>query len=436
MTAESILLICTVGGTPDPVVKSLTRWRPVKVWFVPTAQTRGSIEHDSVDRNGKIVPSVIGAAGAAAFPLDAGRYDIHELSDGEDLALCLAELRGLTSDVEKWRKRGEHFKVVVDFTGGTKCMSAAAALQASRWPCVFSYVGGAQRTKEGVGIVESGHERVVHQANPWDALGYRAVEDFVVLFDQRAFLAAADVATVTMKRMERADRKREISVLDQLARAFDAWDRFDHPTSKNLLDNVMKSANDLRAVLGSPRGERVLAHASRIARHLGELCLAPPPSRHHVLDLLANARRRKDEGRTDDAAARLYRAIEAIAQVALKERHGMESTENVPLDRAPESLRAGWAAQADEGVVKLGLQQAYSLLAALNDPVGEKFRSTGLDSRTSPLIARNRSFLAHGFERISDKAFDRLWAAALALADVDAASLLTFPMLADNGNTV
>src|SRR5690606_2247321 len=107
----------------------------------------------------------------------------------------------LTGDVESWVKRGEECRVVVDFTGGTKCMSAAVSLQASRWPCEFSYIGGAQRTKDGVGIVESGHERVVHQANPWDALGYRAVEEFIVLFDQRAFLAAANVAAVTMKRV-------------------------------------------------------------------------------------------------------------------------------------------------------------------------------------------------------------------------------------------
>src|SRR5690606_12137883 len=201
-------------------------------------------------------------------------------------------------------------------------------------------------------------------------LGYQAVEDFIVLFDQHAFLAAANVAAVTKTRVGREDRKRELSVLEQLAKALDAWDRFDHRTSKKALDNVAKAANDLRAVLGAVRGDHVLSGVARLAEHLGKLGQATPPSRHHVLDLLANAKRRKDEGRFDDAVARLYRATEAIAHVAPKERHGVESTDKASLDRVPEALRPAWASRASEGVVALGLQEAYMLLAGLNDPIG------------------------------------------------------------------
>lgn len=68
-----------------------------------------------------------------------------------------------------------------------------------------------------------------------------------------------------------------------------------------------------------------------------------------MVDLLANAKRRKDEGRIDDAVARLYRAIEVVAQVALKDRHGFKSSEKVPLDRVPEALRPGWAPRASDG---------------------------------------------------------------------------------------
>ncbi len=429
MPGPSTLLICTVGGSPEPIVKALTHWRPIKVWFVPSAQTKGSIEHDTV-RDGKSVLSIVNAAKAAEFPLDAGRYDIHELNDGENLALCLTELQRLTGDIERWVKRGENFDVVVDFTGGTKCMSAAISLQASRWPCVFSYVGGA-RTKGNVGIVEPGHERVVHQENPWQALGYRAVEDLVVLLDQHAFLSAETLARKTKERVNRAERKSEFAVLEQLAKGLDAWDRFDHKGGKSALDNVVKAANNLRAVLGQERGNKIVEAVERLTAHLQELCTAKPPSHHHVLDLLANAKRRKDEGRFDDAVARLYRAIEAIAQVALKEAHGIDSTEKVPLVKIPEALRSTWAARTNEGVVALGIQDDYALLAAFGDPVGKKFQDAGLSGTKSPLVARNRSILAHGFERVTDAVFDKLWASALSLANVDVASLPSFPDLAE-----
>lgn len=421
MTAEqSTLLICTVGGSPEPIVAAIKQWRPMRVRFVHTPQTKDDID-------AKVIPKVC----EEGVHLDAGRYDAFELPDGQDLASCLEHLRRLSPAVTEWAARGASFQVVVDFTGGTKCMSAAISIQASRWPCVFSYVAGGERTRDGVGVVVSGTEKVVYQANPWDALGYQAVEDFVVLFDQRAFLAAANVAAVMKTRVSRPDRKRELSSLEQLAKALDAWDRFDHAASKILLESVTKSANDLRAVLGSARGDRVLNGAARLAQHLRHLGEATPPSSHQVLDLLANAKRRKEEGRLDDAVARLYRAIEAIAQVALKDGHGFDSTEKVLLERVPEPLRSTWEPQANEGSVALALQDAYALLASLNDPVGAKFRDAKLSERKSPLVARNRSILAHGFERVSEAVFKQLWIAALSLANVDEAALPSFPLLAE-----
>jgi len=416
--AASTLLICTVGGSPEPVVAALKQWRPARVRFVHTPQTKGDVD-------AKIVPD----ARAEGVELDAGRYDLFELPDGQDLVSCLDRLRQLTPEVTQWASRGQQFQVVVDFTGGTKCMSASIGLQASRWPCIFSYVGGGERTKGGVGVVVSGAEKVVFQANPWDALGHQAVDDFIVLFDQHAFLAAANVAAMAKMRVSRPDRKRELAVLEQLAKAFDAWDRFDHQSSSTTFDSVAKSANDLRAVLGTRKGDQVLDDVERLAEHLRALRGLAAPSRHHVLDLLANAKRRKDEGRLDDAVARLYRAIEAVAQVALTERHGIQSTEKVPLDRVPEELRVQWTLRAADGVVALGLQDAYALLATLNDPLGEKFRDLALDRATSPLGARNRSILAHGFDRVPEGVFDALWKKALSLADVEEATLLCFPTL-------
>jgi CRISPR-associated protein (TIGR02710 family) len=420
MTEVSSLLICTVGGSPEPIVATLKQWRPARVLFVHTPQTRDDIE-----------TTVIPKARDEDVALDPGRYDLFELPDGQDLAGCLDHLRSLTPDVTAWAARGAAFQIVVDFTGGTKCMSVALGIQASRWPCMFSYVGGNERTKDGVGVVVSGAEKIVHETNPWDALGYQAVGDYVVLFDQHAFLAAANIASVTMRQVSRPDHKRELAVLEQLAKALDAWDRFNHATSKNLLDGVAKSANDLRAVLGSGRGDRILDGATRLAAHLGQICQATPPSRHHVLDLLSNAKRRKDEGRLDDAVARLYRAIEAMAQVALKDRHGIEGTEKVSLDRVPESLRTQWASRLKDGVVALGLQDAYALLRSLNDPLGQKFNKTDLDGPESPLTARNRSILAHGFDQVSARVFDKLWTAALFLADIMEMDLPSFPSVGE-----
>lgn len=418
--ARYIFLICSVGSSPEPVVQSIKHWQPSRVCFVHSPQTKDDIGK-------KIVPKLHDEG----VHLVRGQYDFFELADAEDFAACVDRLRELTAEVQKWVNHGEGHQVVVDFTGGTKCMSAALAVHARCWPCSFSYVGGHKRDKGGVGVVVSGSEKVVHSVNPWDALGYQTIEQFLTLFDEYAFGSAVRIADEAKRRVSQEHRKREFAVLANLARAFDAWERFEHEEVVKKLADVEKARNDLRAVLGEKKGDAVLREVARLKSHLVKLVGASGPTRHHIVDLLGNARRRRREGRFDDAVARLYRAIEATAQLRLAEGHGIETTERVPLERLPAELMARWETRAQDGHVKLGLQDAYALLSALGDPLGEEFRKRKLHERESALSARNRSLLAHGFEPVSEGVCDDLWRYALALSGVDESELPVFPRLSD-----
>jgi len=80
-------------------------------------------------------------------------------------------------------------------------------------------------------------------------------------------------------------------------------------------------------------------------------------------------------------------------------------------------------------VVKLALQDAYHLLAALGDPAGECFQAEGLDAMESPLNVRNHSILAHGFVPVTQATYDRLWKAALELSGVTQSELPPFSLL-------
>src|SRR5207245_1390146 len=101
--------------------------------------------------------------------------------------------------------------------------------------------------------------------------------------------------------------------------------------------------------------------------------------RELVADLLANARRCATGRRFDDAVARLYRAVEALAQTRLRMEYGIGDTSHVPLEELPEGLRAAKAPQAQDGAVWLALQDAYTLLRERGDPLGECFRRRRLD---------------------------------------------------------
>jgi len=96
-----------------------------------------------------------------------------------------------------------------------------------------------------------------------------------------------------------------------------------------------------------------------------------------VKDLLANSLCRSREGRFDEAVARLYRAIEATAQVRLREGRAIPDTSKVPLQRLLEALARQWAGRAAGGMVFLGLRDDYVLLLTLDDDLGKVFHELG-----------------------------------------------------------
>lgn len=413
------LLICTVGGSLEPLVKSLLEWRPERVLFVPSAQTRSQV--DAVLR---AYAEHVGA------PLRPSQYEIHSVPDAEALGECLKAVRRLDQTVREWNSRGGDYRVIADFTAGTKCMAAALALQARRWPCRYSYVGGEKRSKDGTGVVETGSERVVHCANPWDALGYQAVEDASLLFDRQAFAPAAELLDHARRAANDESVKRTLSTFHLLCEGYGLWDRFQHKDAAKRIGDALKRVNDLAAMLGSNRAEDVSRQMKNNLETLQEI-VDHPLSRATIADLLANAGRRDREGRYDDGIARLYRAVEALAQLALAERHEISNSGSVPLESLPEPLREKWKSKADRhGKLRLGLQDVYELLNALGDDVGKRFVDLGLHRpEHSPLTARNQSILAHGFQSANEQVFRRLREAAIKLGGFARGDLLAFPCL-------
>lgn len=406
MTTHTLLL-CTVGGTPEPVARSLTHWRPARVIFLPTAQTRSTV--DSALR------AFAENHGTALSP---GQYEIKLVDDAEDFTACVQSFKSLHCDVVEWASRsGGNYRVVIDFTAGTKCMSAALALVARRWPCTFSYIGGTRRTKGGVGIVESGSEQVIHSENPWNALGYQAIEDAVTLFNHGRYSAAADMLEQTAIRTNDGALKRTLFTLKQLINAYTAWDCFDHQSAQTKFDRVIKNQNDLIVTFADNNSLlcQIRQHRDHVARLAKQH--AHEPTDDWVKDLVQNARRRAAEGRYDDAVARLYRAAEALAQVRLRSQYNIPDTSKVPLEKVPEPLKTRWACKANgNGELKIGLQDAYELLNALGDLLGKKFDESDLKS---PLGARNQSILAHGFQPVKERVYHALHNNLCSMAELE-----------------
>lgn len=334
------------------------RQHSLKICFVGSALTLMSVQHETrrtrQDRSCPVCQEpahecrdhtgIVERLRSEGFSLDPGRFEPLELPDPDDLGSCVEILhRQLTPKVDEWLARGPEFEVAVDFTGGTKCMSVALGLVARRWLCRFTYVGGTLRTKGGQGVVVSGKEKIVQKQNPWDALGFQTVEDALTLCDGGDYAAAARLLERASTRAGEPRLKRSLRTLSLLAGAFAQWDQFKHRAARSYLSDVRKSQIDLDRSLGNAQAASVVLRLPIYLDRLRVLEDSREPTPELIADLLANAQRRIQEERYDDGVARIYRAIEAIAQFRLRIQFSIPDTGAVPAECVPPILASRWS---------------------------------------------------------------------------------------------
>ena len=433
--SKQFLLITSVGDSPEPVATSIYYWQPKRILFVQSDDIA-----DGPDR-------VLSELKKKGYKLSREQYKKIELSDTLNFSKCVLEMvNELTPTVADWCATGEDFECIVDFTGGTKCMSCALTLVARTWrKSSFSYV---------VGDISSGSEQIVHSANPWNALGYQAVEDAKEAFDRNAFSEGSRMLTKARDEIrDNGALARALNALAMFMDAYDLWSRFEYGKAFRRFEICEGEMNNLVASL-QPISRRC------IASHIGEAKFrlktlkerSDRPTRELLEDLIADASRRRHEGRHVDAVARLYRAVELMAQLRMWKKYGI-STSNVLIDELPKSMRARlgehsedctvtprcpiallrlsiWSKTQSTGeTVALGLQESYEFLIQKSDPLGKRFKSLRWNGSKSPLSMRNNSIAGHGFAPVSEKISDELWKGTLELAELSEEQVFRFPRL-------
>lgn len=389
--------LVSVGGTPAPVLHVLRHHRPAHVWYFCSAGSRENA--DTIQRQLEWHPQ-------ARF-IEVERF--------EELGACYRELRRKLPEILAETKVPDA-EVLVDYTGGTKTMSAALVLAASERFGQFSYVGGQQREKAGLGIVVDGKEKVLYQDNPWTALAIREIERARHLWTGCQFDAAAAVLDEVALRVP---HRRRFEAIAKLAAAMAVRHRLAFGLAKTSLDPLQ----GLLPALFDGRDDHDLLRFAREAKELCAACSGPMACMKTLLrELLDNALRTASQQRFEDAAARLYRAMELQGQLWLAEStgdlftHGRCRRENT--SRIPETIRAlAFCQPGNDGDLKFSMEQCFRALAALGHPHAATI-VTDLDAtdgagktrsrwRTAT-EKRNTSILAHGTEPIGREGFEQM----------------------------
>lgn len=318
-----------------------------------------------------------------------GEHDITLISDENDIEECYS---GAREAIETLLQKG--YSVEADFTSGTKAMSAGLVMAATACEAeALSYVSG-KRDKNG--RVISGTERFIRLIpNRILAAGRR--DAIIRFFKAYQFEACIELASQMLDRTEEPEIRADFETLRALAEAYWAWDRFDHQGASNILHSLEEDSLKRFGVKGA-----VIRGKSFLRRFLQKSKETPYPE-EVLADLLCNAARRAEEGKWDDATARLYRATEFLAQYQLWTQYGLDIGD-LKVEKLPLPLQDEYESKQDrDGKVKLSLREGYTLLEALGDPLG------GYSERLrGPLEARNMSILAHGLEPVGERTYQAL----------------------------
>jgi len=291
--------------------------------------------------------------------------------------------------------------MVVDYTSGTKAMSAGLTIAAVREKVgMLTYTTG--KRGEG-GRVISGTERVLSLV-PTELFAADLFREAIDSFNSYHFDVSLRILTEIKSFLSDPEFLAKISKLETLCRAYAAWDRFEIAEAFEIL----KAFREEAILIDWGIDQQVQLNKQALFQEKEKtFCL------ERAFDLLENARRRGDEERKfDDAVARLYRLCEYIAQFHLNEqalyktKNEKPDTSDIDLSKIPTYLHEKFSKYTDsrDGKVKIPLSGNYDLLYDLSHPVGKFFKEK--EALFKKLMGlRDLSILAHGFNSVSEQTY-------------------------------
>ncbi|MBD3307701.1 TIGR02710 family CRISPR-associated protein, partial [candidate division KSB3 bacterium] len=333
------LMIITLGtgrGVENGVANSIAATNPDKVIFLITQASQAMPE------------KVKEAFCTLCRKEDMPTYHAQKVQDAEDPEDAYQTTLEAFQLAKQWGYTPEN--ISLDFTSGTKAMSVGASLAGFFSACKsMVYVGGKKR--DVTGRVEKGREKV------------RVITPNEILADYNQRLAKQmfniyqfDAGLNILRRIQQRIVRNDLSELEIVFQAYERWDKFDHRQALKLFDSHALS-RDVRQMVGKNKG-----FVAQMVNAIGRK--TPPDIVPEILvDLLANAARRAEEGKFDDAVARLYRLTELLVQYRLQEGINISSkglkTSEIDVTLLPEHLQPTYDALRRDGKIKIGLKDAF-----------------------------------------------------------------------------
>ena len=297
----------------------------------------------------------------------------------------------------KIQELDETYEIIIDYTSGTKTMTMSAAFASMVFGKKLIFVTG----KREKGSVVKGTEKIASQNLflVYDELMLSKIKE---LFNINRFEAGKSLLS------DIVDENTDKEIYSRLFDIYNYFDSVDYENAYNLFDNEFNNILiEKWPELKNDFIQNKIALQTIIQKENPEKGLREHKNRCYFIlaSLLNNARRRCEEHKYDDAIARLYRALELIAQIRLKKQYKLNSS-NIDLDilknrNVDENYIEKLENLKDiKGRIRLSLYQDYELLNFLNDDLGKYFEEN-YGKISNCIEFRNKSILAHGLNNQS-----------------------------------
>lgn len=418
-------LVMSVGTSYEPLVLNILLTRPKKVLFLYTEETEGVLE--------KIV---------SFCQLPVCIFDKRQVHKTNPID-TYREIKGAYL---RWKKPE---KIYIDFTGGTKAMSAAAAMAGAMIQVQLVYVGTNEYLRD-FRKPNPGSETMYFIDNPLALFGDLEIEKAFVLFTQKNYAGAKEKLQVLKEDVPEPNIRQQLNFAYELSKTYEAWDALEFERAYEYMAKLNREIKrdsamhpeflmmDFREQL--MRQEQILQYLCQIPtlleeRRQMEVLKNKEQMSALMFTMYENALIREQQDKYDMATLLLYRLLEMIEQKRLAVYNLFVSKMDYlqivyNLDQTPEveemtaREKMEWLKESMQYVKKqvfkrdasaylpeqISLLEGFMLLLVLGDEISQHKNGKEIEKLKrirSMVYLRNNSIFAHGLGPVNREDFLR-----------------------------
>ena len=327
-------------------------------------------------------------------------YQIANIEAIDDFNACFEVFESKIWEMD-YQSGDKKYEIIMDYTSGTKTMSAAMACCGMFYSKDLISVGGDRATGE----VSAGTEIINYQNlyKIYDKFALMRIRNY---FNAHRFMSCVDILGYIVDSSIHKDS------LMHLCKAYYAWDNMEFEHAFNHLKEVDTNLFELSQLRGDLKKNIKALGTIVNARSLNlKNC-------YILASIINNSIRKADEYKYDDAIARLYRSFELIAQIKLSNYNIKSSDIDVSVlleNNVSKDFIDTLEKTLEDGKIRIGLTMDFLLLNELGDDL-RKYYVENENKIKNMTQKRNNSILAHGLDSQSRDDFDDFLEVVLDLA--------------------